>query len=221
MKDDRRIPPPITPLQDETGAWRRRRLLQALSALPMHSRLAAAGAAGAAMLSAPSAGIPATPSCGVDAAATPRQTEGPYFTRNSPQRRSLVVEDVAGPRLILGGSVLGLDCKPLAGALLDFWQADAEGAYDNQGFRLRGHQFTDADGRYRLETVVPGLYPGRTRHIHVKVQAKGGPVLTTQLYFPDVPQNRRDGLFSPALLVSTVQPGEGLQASFDFVVRTA
>jgi len=218
MKDNRRNPPPITPLQDETGAWQRRRLLQALSALPMHNRLAAAGAAGAAMLSVPSAGLPATPSCGVDAA-TPRQTEGPYFTRNSPQRRSLVVEDVAGPRLILGGSVLGLDCKPLAGALLDFWQADAEGAYDNQGFRLRGHQFTDADGRYRLETVVPGLYPGRTRHIHVKVQAKGGPVLTTQLYFPDEPQNRRDGLFSPALLVLQ-PPAQRRQASFDFVVRT-
>jgi protocatechuate 3,4-dioxygenase beta subunit len=208
-------------LRNETDAWHRRRLLQALAALPMHQRLAAAGAAGAVILSTPSTGIPATESCGADAAATPRQTEGPYFTRNSPQRRSLVVEDVSGPRLVLGGSVLGLDCKPLAGALLDFWQADAEGAYDNQGFRLRGHQFTDADGRYRLETVVPGLYPGRTRHIHVKVQAKGGPVLTTQLYFPDEPQNRRDGLFSPALLVSTRPPAEGLQASFDFVVRTA
>jgi protocatechuate 3,4-dioxygenase beta subunit len=216
-----RDPPSITPLQDEAGSWRRRRLLQALAALPIHQRLAAAGAAGAVILSTPSAGIPATPSCGADAAATPRQTEGPYFTRNSPLRRSLVVEDVTGPRLVLGGSVLGLDCKPLAGALLDFWQADAEGAYDNQGFRLRGHQFTDADGRYRLETVVPGLYPGRTRHIHVKVQAKGGPVLTTQLYFPDEPQNPRDRIFSPALLVSRAQPAEGLQASFDFVVRTA
>jgi protocatechuate 3,4-dioxygenase beta subunit len=213
--------PSITPLQDEAGAWRRRRLLQALAALPMHKRLAAAGAAGAVIVSTPSAGIPATPSCCADPAATPRQTEGPYFTRNSPLRRSLVMEDVAGPRLVLGGIVLGLDCKPLAGALLDFWQADAEGAYDNQGFRLRGHQFTDADGRYRLETVVPGLYPGRTRHIHVKVQAKGGPVLTTQLYFPDEPQNPRDRIFSPALLVSRVQPAEGLQASFDFVVRTA
>jgi len=58
----------------------------------------------------------------------------------------------------------------VGGALLDFWQADAAGDYDNTGFRLRGHQFSGADGRFRLATVVPGLYPGRTRHIHVKVQ---------------------------------------------------
>ena len=59
------------------------------------------------------------------------------------------------------------------------------GNYDNVGFRLRGHQFTDAEGRYPLQTIVPGLYPGRTRHIHVKVQAPNGPILTTQLYFPN------------------------------------
>src|SRR3712207_6926313 len=46
-------------------------------------------------------------------------------------------------------------CRPVAGALLDFWQADARGEYDNSGFRLRGHQFADSRGRYRLRTVVP------------------------------------------------------------------
>ncbi len=74
-------------------------------------------------------------------------------------------------------------CVPVAGALLDFWHADADGEYDLDGFRLRGHQFTDGEGHFSLETVMPGLYPGRTRHIHVKVQAPGGPILTTQLYF--------------------------------------
>ena len=169
----------------EPGRLRRRRLLQALSTLPLREPLLAAGAAG---LAWPSTGLPATPACGAGSAATPRQTEGPYFTRDSPERATLLEPGIAGQRLVLSGTVLSLDCRPLAGALLDFWQADADGAYDNQGYRLRGHQFTDADGRYRLETVVPGLYPGRTRHIHVKVQSKGGPVLTTQLYFPDVPE---------------------------------
>src|SRR5262249_59582752 len=59
-------------------------------------------------------------------------------------------------------SDLGRDCRPLAGALLDFWQADDDGSYDNQGFRLRGHQFTDAQGRYLLSTIVPAAYAGRT-----------------------------------------------------------
>jgi len=67
------------------------------------------------------------------------------------------------------------------------------GCMTNTGYRLRGHQFTDEAGRYALETVVPGLYPGRTRHLHVKVQAPNQPVLTTQLYFPGQPSNATDG----------------------------
>lgn len=102
----------------------------------------------------------------------------------------------------------------MAHALLDFWHADEEGDYDNAGFRFRGHQFTDGEGRYRLETIVPGSYPGRTRHIHVKLQARGGPVLTTQLYFPGEAGNSRDGLFRPQLLVRPEKPG---LVSFDFV----
>ena len=62
-------------------------------------------------------------------------------------------------------------CQPVAQAKIEFWQANDAGEYDNSGYTLRGHQFTDAQGRYALQTVVPGLYPGRTRHIHVKVQA--------------------------------------------------
>jgi len=111
--------------------------------------------------------------------------------------------------------VLTADCKPVANALLDFWHADEHGDYDNSGFRYRGHQFTDAEGRYRLETIVPAEYPGRTRHIHVKAQAPAGRVLTTQLYFPNEAANRRDGLFSPSLTMLLSRPGEG---SFDFVL---
>ena len=103
--------------------------------------------------------------------------------------------------------------------MLDFWQADAQGAYDNEGFRLRGHVLSDAQGRYRVETIVPGLYPGRTRHIHVKVQAPAGRVLTTQVYFPDEPGNRRDGIYSPALQVTLTRGAEVSQAVFNFVLR--
>ena len=102
---------------------------------------------------------------------------------------------MAGQPIELVGFVLSRACKPHAGALLDFWQADDKGRYDNSGFRLRGHQFADAEGRYRLRSIVPGAYAGRTRHIHVKVQPRGGRVLTTQLYFPGESQNRSDGLF--------------------------
>jgi protocatechuate 3,4-dioxygenase beta subunit len=102
---------------------------------------------------------------------------------------------------------------PLAGVLLDFWQADDAGQYDNAGFRLRGHQYTDRDGRFALTTVVPGIYPGRTRHVHVKAQAPNQPALTTQLYFPGEPRNSRDSLYTPALLLSSA-------GTFTFVLQT-
>lgn len=146
--------------------------------------------------------------------------EGPYYTPDTPERASLLEAGMSGERFVVSGYVLGPDCAPIPGAWLDFWHADAAGQYDNSGYRLRGHQFTDANGRYTLETVFPGLYPGRTRHIHVKVMAPGGPILTTQLYFPDEPQNASDGLFRPELLVTMDDATAGQTATFDFVIAT-
>ncbi len=162
--------------------------------------------------------LPPTPACQDGDEATLPQIEGPYFKPSSPERLELFEEGMAGQPIELVGSVLSRTCKPLAGALLDFWQADAKGQYDNSGFRLRGHQFTDAEGRYRLRSVVPGLYPGRTRHIHVKVQPSGGRLLTTQLYFPGESQNRSDGLFRRALLMRTAKNAGWIAGRFDFVL---
>jgi protocatechuate 3,4-dioxygenase beta subunit len=181
----------------------------------------ALGASAAAALARRAPAQPAlrpTPACGADGAVTPPQTEGPFFKPASPERVSLLEPGLGGPRLVVSGVVRTTDCRPVPHALLDFWQADAGGRYDNGGQRLRGHQFTDAEGGYRLETIVPGLYPGRTRHIHVKLQAPGGRVLTTQLYFPDEPMNVRDGIFEPALVVALAGPGS---ARFDFVLDPA
>jgi protocatechuate 3,4-dioxygenase beta subunit len=153
--------------------------------------------------------------CGV---VTPRQTEGPFFTPNSPLRASLVEAGSKAPRFLVTGRVLTRECKPVANALVDFWHADEEGAYDNRGYRYRGHQFTDSEGRYRFETIVPALYPGRARHYHVKVQAPNRPILTTQLYFPGDPQNELDGLFRRDLLMRVATAGEGMTGRFDFIL---
>src|SRR5438105_822379 len=133
---------------------------------------------------------------------TVSQTEGPYFKTNSPERNSLVSEDMSGSVLTITGQVLSPDGTPVANALLDFWQASDSGQYDNIGYLLRGHQYTDENGDYTLTTVVPGLYPGRTRHIHVKVQAPNSPVLTTQLFFPGEAGNSRDSIYDPSLLLN-------------------
>jgi len=153
---------------------------------------------------------------------TVSQTEGPYFKTNSPERSALVTDSTQGTLLTVTGQVLAADGTPVANALLDFWQADASGAYDNSGYTLRGHQYTDENGNYTLTTVVPGLYPGRTRHIHVKVQAPGGPTLTTQLYFPGEARNSTDGIFDPSLVLNTQSNTDGTEnATFNFVVQTA
>jgi protocatechuate 3,4-dioxygenase beta subunit len=158
--------------------------------------------------------LPPTPACDDGDEPSPQQTEGPFYTPDTPRRRNLVEAGVEGTPLLLTGAVLDTRCRPVAGALLDFWQADGNGEYDNEGFRLRGHQFADARGRFRLETVVPGLYTGRTRHIHVKVQPRGGEVLTTQLYFPREPANAADGIFDERLVMDV----RGRRARFDFVL---
>jgi protocatechuate 3,4-dioxygenase beta subunit len=147
--------------------------------------------------------------------------EGPYYRRRSPNRLSLLEPGLTGTPIILTGAVLSRRCQPIAQTLLDFWQADDRGEYDNNGYRLRGHQFTDEAGRYRLETIVPGLYPGRTRHIHVKVQAPNRPVLTTQLYFPGEAQNHRDRMFAPDLLLAVQDTADGKVATFNFILGMA
>jgi protocatechuate 3,4-dioxygenase beta subunit len=188
---------------------------------PTRRRLLAATALGAAglvlddVLAEP---LAATPQCHDGDAPTVRQTEGPYFKPSSPQRADLVEPNSKARLVELGGQVLTRSCRPVAGALVDLWHADERGDYDNAGFRYRGHLFTDVEGRYRFRTIVPALYTGRTRHYHVKVQAPQQRVLTTQLYFPDEPTNRRDGLFRRELVMRVAEAGDGLAARFDFIL---
>jgi protocatechuate 3,4-dioxygenase beta subunit len=159
-----------------------------------------------------------TPACDDGDEPTRPQTEGPFYSPDTPRRRSLLEDGLQGERLALTGVVVDTRCRPIPRALLDFWQADANGDYDTEGFRLRGHQFTDRRGRYRLETIVPALYTGRTRHIHVKAQRQGGEVLTTQLYFPGEPANRSDPIFEAALLMNVRRAGTAHRATFTFVL---
>jgi protocatechuate 3,4-dioxygenase beta subunit len=186
-------------------------------ASPTSAATLAASTAGATPGASETQVLAPTPSCADDDDETPEQTEGPFFTPNSPERTSLVEPGMPGEPLTVSGAVLTTDCQPVAGALLDFWQANDAGEYDNEGYILRGHQFAGNDGSFRLETILPGLYPGRTRHIHVKVQAPNQPVLTTQVYFPGEPRNAEDGIFAEALVMDV----SGSNATFTFVLPTA
>ncbi|MEV0266950.1 carbohydrate-binding protein [Streptomyces sp. NPDC050617] len=203
--------------EQATGITRKKLLKVALAAVPLPMVLG--GVALARDAKTTQEPLVPTPYCDDGDDPTPQQTEGPYFKPNSPLRASLLEPGTKGTRLTVSGYVFGLSCRPIANALLDFWQADVNGAYDNTGFRFRGHQFTDARGAFKLETIVPGLYPGRTRHIHVKVQAPNQRILTTQLYFPGEPRNQTDSIFNPALLMNVRQDGSAKQGTYDFVLN--
>ena len=187
----------------------RRRLLGAALALPFAAIGPASGQT-----------LPLTPACGEKPERTPSQTAGPFYTPDSPRRGSLAEPGSKAELLNVTGLVLSPQCKPVANALLGFWHCDQTGEYDNRGFRYRGHVFAATQGRYSLQTIVPGEYPGRTRHIHVKVRPPGGGVLTTQLYFPGEPGNRSDGIYRPELTMQVARDGGDRSARFDFVVAS-
>ena len=170
--------------------------------------------------------LPLTPQCAAEGVATLAQTEGPFFRAGSPGRAELVELGSKARQVELTGFVLTRVCNPVARAVVDLWHADEHGAYDNKGYRYRGRVYTDEQGRYRLRTIVPALYPGRTRHYHANVAAGGKLLLTTQLYFPDEPGNRRDGLFRKELLMQVGDKAgakgggkdNAMAARFDFVI---
>lgn len=152
---------------------------------------------------------------------TPAVEEGPYYKTGSPERANIAAPGTPGTPLILEGRVTDWEGKPVPRAWLDFWQADGNGRYDNDGFNLRGHQYADEEGRYRLETVRPHEYLMRAAHLHVKVRAReGSPVFTTQLFFPDEARNSTDPLFEPGTTVNVADSTDRQHARFDFVIET-
>ena len=161
--------------------------------------------------------LTATPDCRDSDEPTVPETEGPFFKPKSPQRSDLREPATKGKPFELSGYVLTKSCRPVLRAVVDLWHADENGEYDNVGFRYRGHVITEPDGAFRFHTIVPALYPGRTRHYHVKVQAPSSHLLTTQLYFPNEPRNSRDSLFQRELLLRVTNAGDA--GRFDFVLN--
>jgi protocatechuate 3,4-dioxygenase beta subunit len=116
--------------------------------------------------------------------------EGPFYTPNPPImiNNMLAGENEPGERLILSGQVRNLDCSELIqNTIIDVWHANDAGQYDNAGFNLRGITYSNNQGFYVFETILPGHYPNagsfRPSHIHIKITPPGFETLTTQLYF--------------------------------------
>ncbi|RJQ69465.1 dioxygenase [Pseudonocardiaceae bacterium YIM PH 21723] len=150
--------------------------------------------------------LPLTP-C-TPGATTPPVMEGPYFKPNTPERSDLLTPGMPGVLITVSGTVFTQNCTPVARALIEAWQCDSKGIYDNSGYTLRGHFYTDANGKFSFKSIIPRDYGTgadyRAPHIHIKVQRPTAQVLTTQLFFPDdteayglnfAEMNRRDRIF--------------------------
>ena len=164
--------------------------------------------------------------------ATSSDVQGPFFEAGAPQRAKIAEDNEPGQRLMLKGVVEDSDCIPIAGALLDVWQADKDGVYHGaaQEYRLRGQIITDAQGAYTIDTIKPGSYTlapnsWRPAHIHFTVSKPGYASLTTQLYFtgdPFLPPNDGCGATcksdDPLRIIELTSSASGLQGSFRIVL---
>ncbi|MBI3073148.1 MAG: hypothetical protein HYY84_13630 [Deltaproteobacteria bacterium] len=173
-------------------------------------------------------GLGAVDAGGIDAGAcrrTAANIQGPFYRRGAPNRTELAPSSEPGDRLTISGRVTGPDCRTaIERAVVDVWQADASGAYDNAStaYRLRGVMLTDAAGRYAFSTVFPGYYLNganyRPAHIHYTISAPGYRPLTTQLYFQGDPYIPIDPFVLPSLVIPLDKRSTPWRGVFDIVL---
>jgi catechol 1,2-dioxygenase len=154
---------------------------------------------------------------------------GPFYLAGSPVTTQVATPDESGTRLFISGTVYSNDCMtPVEGAKIEVWQANAAAQYDtSQNFELRATMYSDANGHYAYETIMPGAYLNgnqyRPKHIHYRVSGPGFPELITQLYFDGDPYIPADPWASQADAAMRIIPlneigTDQLEGVFDIVL---
>lgn len=163
-------------------------------------------------------------------ALTEDNIEGPYYRENAPWKTRLGEANEPGVPLRISGVVMDASCQPIPDAIVDVWQANNKGSYDNDGqndppnqaFHMRGRMKTNAKGEYAYDTVVPGRYLNgdtyRPSHIHYKVYAPGYQTLTTQLYFAGDPYIKGDAFVRPSLVITLKGANQSQTGEFSIVL---
>ncbi|HEX6158360.1 MAG TPA: hypothetical protein VFZ54_20195, partial [Burkholderiales bacterium] len=119
---------------------------------------------------------------------TAEMTLGPFFPREFAKDANDLVKGVSAEAIEITGLVTELDGKPLDNVILEIWQADAAGRFDNPGFSGWGRAATDAHGVYRFRTIRPGAAPGRAPHVNFLILYSGlMRQLQTVMFFSTAP----------------------------------
>ena len=215
---------------------------------------AGAGAAAGLVAHRLGADAPAPAACSEVTAA---QTEGPYYPTRDREDEDPDLTQVrgrpgraTGDVIVIQGRVLDEDCRPIAGALVELWQANSWGRYDHEkdagnprpldpNFQSWAEMVTDSEGRFRFRTVKPGSYPVddqgwvRPPHIHFRLSRRGYHELVTQMYFAGEPLNDGDRIrnqltleerdrVTVALQPAPAEAGAGVQrGEFDVTLKRA
>lgn len=157
------------------------------------------------------------PPCDPSKTPTPAAPAGPDYKPDAPMRTWVIDAGTTGTRVAITGTLSGVTCGLIKGAVMEFWQADDKGVYDKTGFRLRGRQTTDANGAFHLDTIVPGAVGTHAPVLHVRATPPGKKPFTTQLFFPDQPANKTDPDFKPELLMQA-KAGTVKTATFNILL---
>jgi protocatechuate 3,4-dioxygenase beta subunit len=163
----------------------------------------------------------ATPPCDPSTKPTPART-APGFRAGAPMRLRLIEGAPGGRELVVTGAVIGLRCGFIPGATVDVWHADAQGVVNTAGTRWRGRQLTDAGGRFRVETIVPGAPAGQAPRLNLRVHVPGKATLTTMMFLPELAggaRNPTDKMFDPLLAMTLIdQTSARVTASFNVIL---
>lgn len=131
-------------------------------------------------------------------------TAGPFYVSGTPLLADINRLGASGTPMRVRGTVFGGDgTQPLATAIVELWHCDAEGHYHpaDQGgmadfaddaINLRGTAVSDAQGEYRFDSIVPGHYGNRRRHLHWRISAPGHRTLVTQSYWREERHTARE-----------------------------
>lgn len=169
----------------------------------------------------PGVGMAAPPPCDPSTKPTPARTPSGYRA-NAPMRTQLAEATERGTALLLTGAVIGLRCGYIADAVVEIWQADAAGVMDAAGNRLRGRQRTDAQGGYRVETIVPGAAAGQAPRVNLRLTVPGKATLSTTMFLPDAvagAANAKDKSFDPLLAMTLInRDAKRVTASFNVIL---